>query len=188
MSNSENKRRINTCLVVTSIILICVAVVCLILFFTQGKTTVTGGYDGTAVQERLICESHITGYPLFTYDNSSSKVMKVTGTFQDDKLQSIALTYKLSYDSSDEIKKSESVNHGALGTLMQDEGLGVDAFQATYSKLKDGLQLSLYASGSEINDKALKYFMLEDLTSGSYSKDRITKIYASKGLDCQKNE
>ena len=111
--------------------------------------------------------------------------MKITATFNDGEMSSIALTYKLNYDTAEEIKKSESSNHGALNTLSQDEGLGPDAYEATYSKLKDGLQLSLYATGSEIDSRALKYFMLDSLTSTSYSQEKVAQAYASQGLKCE---
>ncbi|MBQ2695118.1 hypothetical protein IJG04_00555, partial [Candidatus Saccharibacteria bacterium] len=175
MENNNKKRDKNTWLIVVSILLVCIAVVCLILFLTQGQTTVTGGYDGLEAQEHLVCESKTTTYPLFSYDNSTSKSMKITATFRDDDLNSISLTYKLNYDDAEEIKKSEATNHGALNTTSQDEGLGPDAYEATYSKLKDGLQLSLYATGSEIDSRALKYFMLDSLTSTSYSQEKVAQ-------------
>ena len=183
--DKDKKRSINTWLIITSIAFICVAVVCLILFLTQGQTTVTGGYSGLEAQEHLVCESKTTTYPLFSYDNSNGKSMKITATFNDGEMSSIALTYKLNYDTAEEIKKSESSNHGALNTLSQDEGLGPDAYEATYSKLKDGLQLSLYATGSEIDRRSLKYFMLDSLTSTPYSQEKIAQAYANQGLKCE---
>lgn len=188
MDNNDKKHRRNTWLVIASIVLVCIAVVCLVLFLTQGQTTVTGNYDGTDTQEKIVCESKITAYPLFTYDSSNGKSMKITGTFQDKELKTISLTYKLNYDDTEQVKQSEAANHGALNTLSQNEGLGPDAYEATYSKLKDGLQLSLYASGSEIDNRALKYFMLEDLTSKPYTMDQIAKVYANKGLNCKKSD
>ena len=184
LENTKKAHWSKTALVAVSFILIVVAVVSLLLFLMHGETTVTGAYEGTEVQENLVCESKITAYPLFSYDHSSSKTLSVNAIFKAHKLTSISLLYKLNYNSQEEIEKSEAVNHGALNLLSQGEGLGPDAFAAKYSKLKDGMQLSLYASGSDINEKALKYFMLSDLTT-PYTQEKVAKVYAGQGLNCE---
>lgn len=178
----KTKSKIN--FATTGILLICAAVICLLISLMYGKTTVTNIYGDEEERENLICESHITAYPLFSYDNSDSKTLKINVIFEADKIASISLIYKLNYNNEAETKKSESVNHGSLNTLSQNEGLGPDAFEAKYSKLSDGLQLSLFASGEEITTKALKYFMLEGLTP-SYTKEGVKEIYASQGLNCE---
>jgi len=182
---AKKKYGSSTRLMIVSMLLICVAAVCILMFFMQGQTTISSGHDGTEVQERLACEAHTIAYPLFDYDNSDNKSIKINAVFVDDELNSISLIYKLYYGSSEEVNKSESVNHAALNIISQSEGLGPDVFEATYSKLRDGLQLSLYASKSEINDKTLKYFMLEDLDGISYSREKIMDVYANKGLKCK---
>lgn len=186
LENNRKKRDKNTWLIITSIILVCIAAFCLILFLIQGKTTVTDSYkSATETQGRLICESQTTTYPLFTYDSSTSKSMKITAIFKNNDLNSISLIYKLNYDNVEEITQSEASNHASLNLTTQKDGLGPDAYNATYGKLNDGLQLSLYATGGDIDDKALRYFMLENLTSVPYSKDKIAKIYTNQGLKCE---
>ena len=187
MENNKKPRNSKTALVIVGIIAICIAVVCILVFFMQGKTTVVGDYSGTKTQARLICESTTTSYPLFNYDNSTGKSMKITATFEDDELNTISLIYKLNYNDAEEIKKSESVNHAALGVRSQDDGLGPDAYEAKYSKLKDGLQLSLYASKDDIDSRALEYFLLNDLISTPYNQEKVAKIYAKQGLKCEAN-
>lgn len=171
--------------IIISLGLICVAAVCFIIFFLHGGTTVIENGSEDTTQERLICKSTTTAYPLFTYDNSNSKTMDITATFNNDELKSISLIYKLYYNDAELIAKSESVNHGALNTLSQNEGLGPDAFDAKFGKLKDSLQLSLYAAGSDINEKALKYFMLDSLNSKPYTQDKLMKVYTGQGFSCE---
>ena len=167
-----------------SIVLVCVSVVSILLFLMHGETTVTGVYDGAEVQYDLVCESGITAYPLFNYDNSYKKSLKINAIFKSNKISSISLIYKLFYDNQADIDKSESINHAALNLLSQGEGLGPDVYDAKFSKLTDGLQLSLYASGNNITEKALKYFMLSDLTA-PYTQEKTARVYANKGLDCE---
>lgn len=180
----NNKKKSNTWFIIVGILLILIAVIYLILFFLKGETVITGNYEGTEAQEHLICESNDTTYPLFNYDDSNSKSMKINTIFKNDELSSISLTYKLGYNSVEEIRQSEAFNHATLNTISQNEGLGPDAYNATYSKLKDGLQLSLYATSSDIDDKALKYFMLEDLNSKPYNQNEIINTYTKQGLKC----
>lgn len=188
MENNQKKHISKAWLVIAGTLLICVAVVCLLLFLMNGKTTITGENEGTKVQEKIVCTSNDTAYPLFSYDNSDQKSIEVTATFQDDELDSIALIYKLYYSDAEMIEKSESVNHGELNILSQDEGFGPDAFNATYGKLKDALQLSLFAKKDDLNNKAMKYFMLSKLNMTPYTQEKITKLYNEQGLDCEIRE
>ena len=183
MNNKSQK--LNAWPIVAGIILICAAAVCLLACFMQDKLTITGDYVGTIKAEQLVCESEVTLYPLFNYDNSVSKSIKINASFESNELSSISLIYKLNYNSTEEISKSEAINHGALNTLSQNEGLGPDAYGAKYSKLGDGLQLSLYAVKNDIDDRALKYFMLENIDSTSYSQEKIAVAYTNKGLKCK---
>lgn len=180
--NSNNK---GLWLLIAGIILICIAVVCIVLFLIKGQTTVTSSTDSTTT-EHLSCESHTTPYPLFEYDESDSKSLKVNATFENDSLSSISLIYKLTYQDEDKLKLSEAKNHYALNHISQGEGLGPDAYNAKYSKGQDSIQLSLYANKSEIESKTLKYFMLNKLTSTPYTQNQIIKAYAAQGLKCEK--
>lgn len=174
--------------VIISLGLICIAVVCFIIFFLHGGTTVIENGGGDTTQERLVCKSTSTAYPLFTYDNSNGKSMEISATFKDKELETISLIYKLFYDDTKLINESESFNHAALNTLSQDEGLGPDAFDAKFSKLKDSLQLSLYVNSSNINNKSLKYFMLDSLNNKPYTQDMLSKAYTKQGFTCEAQE
>lgn len=184
MENSKKKSRFRIDFVATGVLLIVVAVVCLLISLTNGKTTIVNTYDNAKGRDSVVCESNITTYPLFSYDNSDSKTIKINAVFDSDRLISISLVYKLKYSNQSEIRKSESVNHGALNISLQNEGFNPDAFEAKYSKLEDGLQLSLFASGDEISSKALKYFMLDGLTP-SYTQEDFRDIYVSQGFNCE---
>lgn len=182
----KEKKVSRTFLVIVGIILVCVAITCFVLFMINGETKIKSTQSKNKYLERLVCESDNTTYTLFSYDNSVSKNLKITMTFNEKKLDTISLIYKLKYDDIDEVGKSESINHGKFNTTSQEDGLGPDAFGAVFSKLKETLQLSLYASDSDIDSKALKYFMLDNLASASYNLEKITDVYANLGLNCNK--
>lgn len=185
MDNPKKKQNLTVILVIVGIALVCTAVVCLLLFLMQGETTITENDDGEQTAEKIICKSQEVSYPLFDYDNSDSKSMEVTATFRDDKLDSISLIYRLYYSDAKQIESSESINHAALNISSQGAGLGPDAYNAKYSKLKDSLQLSLYAEKDDINNKALPYFMLTKINVAPYTQDKVAKAYANQGFDCE---
>ena len=151
----------------------------------HGETIVTGSYGGTKLIKHLTCESYTTSYPLFNYDGSDSKSIRINASFEDDRLSSISLIYKLGYSNTEEIDKSEATNHAALNMSYQNDGLASDSYSAKYSKFKDGIQLSLYVTSDDIDNKALKYFILDGLTSVAYNREEIERIYIGKGLKCE---
>lgn len=182
---NNNKTGMSVWLVVVGILCACIAVVCLVIFLLHGETTTTGGYNEGGAQESLTCTSNEVPYPLFEYDESTGKKMEITALFKDGDLDSISLVYKLDYEDEEKVKKSEAINHVALNNSFHDNGLEADALNATYSKLSDGMQLSLYAEGSNLNAKTLKYFLLKNMFNKPYSRDKITKTYTSQGLNCE---
>jgi len=185
-AKSNNKK---LWLLIVGIVLVCVAIVCIVLFLIQGQTTVSGNFEGNDKAEYLTCESKITPYTLFNYDESDAKSLKVTATFSDDKLSGISLTYKLTYNDPEKLTLSEAKNHAAVNLKAQEEKLGADPYNAKYTKTEDTLQLTMTAEGEEITNKALKYFMLKSQSSGTpYTQDKVSKMYAEQGLKCEKHK
>ena len=184
----EDKKKVKKVgwLVPTSLVLIFVAIIAIIILLLNGETKITGEFEGQKNTEALICEGEETAYPIFKYDNANSKSLKINAVFEDEKLTSISLIYKLDYDTEEEMKKSESVNHVAMSDNFADDGMEFDDLNSKYSFLDNSLQFSLYGRGDELNQKSLRYFMLLNI----YDKDKLTKekaakTYNEKGLDCE---
>ena len=160
-------------LMLASVILIFVAIVIFLIAALNGKTVVTGEFDGNKVTETLVCESERVNYPFFKYDNSNSKSLKINAIFEDEKIGSISLFYKLNYSNEEMAKKSESVNHAAMSESFASDGMKFDDLNSKYSFLDNSLQMSLYAKNSELNEKSLRYFMLYNI----YEVGNLTKVH-----------
>lgn len=184
--NTNKKKSLKTIGIVGTIIL-CIIILLLVIFFCSGKTTTTGGDKDVTITNRINCTSNTVIYPFFDHDNSEANrpETKIDVIFKDSVLSSLSLIYKLHYSSADEITVSEAFNHAAMNISFSNKGLGPDALNATYNKLKDNLQFSIYASGSELEDSALEYFMLNPEDKANYNDEFIANYYINMGMNCQ---
>lgn len=186
-NNKSKKKKSNTGIIVCLIVFI-IAILGLILFFlTRGKTTTSGNYPDNVSDESLVCSGENIDYPFFTYDNAIKKTAEIKALFSNNELKSIALTYSLYYNDVQSITASEAHNHAAMNKSFGEIGLNkADAYNAKYAKMEDRMQMSLYASGSEIDDTALKYFFI-DTNHGETPNTvaDVKAVYEEKGLQCE---
>lgn len=168
---------------ITLVLMVAAIAVCVTLSM-QGKTKVTDNTAGPETSEALTCEVEGVVYPFFKYDESEKKTTKINAIFQDGVMSTISLIYSLYYNNSEQIVKSEAENHAALNLKMQNEGLGPDAFDANYAKLKDRLKLSLYAEAKKLNINTVKYFELDWVESGKYNMATVQANYEDRGFKC----
>lgn len=168
------------------LVLIFVIIIAIIINSLRGNTTYTGSFDDGKKTDTLVCQSDQVSYPIFNYDNSNSKSLKINAIFEDEKIGSISLFYKLNYSNGEMAKKSESVNHAAMSESFASDGMKFDDLNSKYSFLDNSLQISLYAKNSGLNEKSLRYFMLYNIYEvGNLTKEEMAKIYNNAGLDCE---
>lgn len=179
----KEKKNHSWIFVFIGVILILSAIALIILFLLNGSSKSIFGGSNVDVSDSLVCSSDEVSYPFFAYDNSKSKSMKINATFNDDKLDTIFLTYVLEYDDSEQADKSSTENHIALNKQFYDNSLNTDSFDAHFSAINNTMQMSLYAKAKEINDTSSKFFMLED-SNGSNKKELIVKSLNNHGLSC----
>ena len=187
MNEFSDKKSKNGLPIWTFLILILIfgAVLAILISGMSGQITVTGGGEDYTVSETIVCESETTAYPLFTFDNSDSKNLKINAFFEDDVLHSIALYYRLDYSDIDMAKKSESVNHGNMNLSFYDDGMETDDLNAKYSFIDNSLQMSIYIKSDEFGQKPFRYFMLNNIYNAEkLTKEKMAKIYNEAGLDC----
>ena len=164
-----------------------ISIVILLIFLMRGKTTVTGQYLDDVKNVSLSCEGVGLPYPIFTYDNSSQKKAKLNLIFSRDELKSISLVYNLSYSSLNSSTASKAHNHAAMNISFGKDGLNADNYSAVYSESETGLQMSLYATGSDLKSSVFKkYFFLEGDTIAN-SPDTYQRAYESRGFTCKTN-
>ena len=137
------------------------AVVAILLYLMHGNTVTTNDEMAPISNDALSCTSDKISYPIFTYDSSDRKELKVDLIFAGDKLRTIALSYTLYYGDENSITVSEAINHADMNLSFYSSGLGSDALNAKYSKLSDALRFGLYAHDSDMNRVTARYFMVK---------------------------
>lgn len=183
----QDFRKINWALW-AGMLLVIIAVVLLGWFFLKGETKVSGNWPEPETAQSVVCEAEGVLYPFFKYDNSDRKTMTVKAIFKNDALYSIALTNMLYYSDIAKIDLSESENHAAVNLKSQAEGLGADVMDSKYSKLDNGMKMSMYALAKDVTSEAAKYLMLDVAPeNGQYSLSLIKEIFTKKGFNCVEN-
>lgn len=185
-TNKTKKRIGSEVFVAIGMFLVIVAVVLLLAFFLRGQTTVSGENPDVKSTISLNCVSDDYKYDFFPYDNSDNKNLKIDIIFENEKVSSASLVYMLYYQNVESITESDAENHASMNINFSKDGLEADALNANFSKLSDGLKMSLYANIEDINDVTSKYFLLDYFDKG-YTIKNIQRIYESKGLICKSN-
>lgn len=185
MEENSSKKSSPNWLTIISPVLIFVALLAILLFFLNGETTMTGEFEGQKNPETLFCESNETAYSIFAFDESDSKSLKVNAVFEDEKLNSISLIYKLNYSDKDTLSFSEARNHAEVNEHFKADGMNPDSLSAKYGIMSDGMQFSIYAKDDDISNTTLKYFMIINNTStDQLTKEKLSKLYNKVGLNC----
>ena len=93
--------------------------------------------------------------------------------------------YKLDYSDQDTLSFSEARNRAAMNESFRNDGMKPDSLDAKYGIMSDGMQFSIYAKSSDINEKTLKYFMLDStIKTNQLSKEKLAKLYSNAELNC----
>lgn len=191
LNRAKKKRGLSSAAAIVGILLIVVAVVLLlILFLLQGKTTTTDSQNGIESLKTVTCEAEGLDYPFFAYGNADKEETVVKAIFDsNDKLSMLALTQTLYYGDSEMMQRSETENNGAMDVAFSQNGLEMGALDAKYSKILGAFKMSIYADKGKINGRSLKFFLLDELNySDNSSQQKVSQIYADKGLKCLVNE
>ncbi len=131
----------------------------------------------------LTCTADDFLYPFLVFDNTNKKDFKVVATFDGDKIKSVSLQQMLYYDDLDLTKQSEGENHAAMNLSFSENGLGADALEANYAKLRDGIKISFYGTYEKDGETGMKYFLLNKVKELSY--ENVKQEYEKLGMDCE---
>ena len=169
-------------------LLLVVAVVLILMFLMQGSSSSTDNGGTSETVESLSCEGEKADYPYFKHaDGVDKKSTKVNATFNNDKLNTISFTYKISYNdknkSHDELERVRTENYFDVTKEFEDSGLTVEALGIRFSTLDDGVQMSLYTDSKGLSNLSSKFFLL-DSANGSYKISNLKKLYENMGMKC----
>lgn len=190
----ENRKKGNKrwIFVLVGSLLLVTAVVLILLYFMQGSSTTTDNGGTSEVVESLSCEGVKGDYPFFKHvDGVDEKSTKVNAIFNNDKLNTISFTYKITYKDKNkdhkEIKQVSDNNMFDMTEDFQESGLSADALEMRFSTLTNGIQMSLYTDSKGLSNISSKYFLL-DSANGSYKINNVKKIYENMGMKCTANK
>ena len=184
---SHKKSARNWILILIGVILVATAAVLSVLSLLNGSTTTTNTGANIETTKSITCESNDIPYPPAAKINPPNQSIKINATFDNNKLDTISLTYRIKYPDESTAKQSTTNLHIAINQNFQEDSLGTDALNAKYSTIENTTQLSLYAKSKSITGMSAKYFLL-DTTSDIFKQDHLTKIYSDKGLNCIVNK
>jgi hypothetical protein len=160
MENTDANKRKTGWLLPVGISFVVLIVVAVILFMMQGKTTIVGDTPGAEKSKAITCTIENAVYPFFEYTEADKKLTTVKVIFTKDNVDSISLTYRMSYEDEEALKRSEALNHSAMNNSFGSL-LGPDALRVSYSTANKVFQMTLYATKSELNENSRKYFLME---------------------------
>lgn len=186
-SPMKNHRRIDKKgrLYVVGLMFILVAIVLMVVFFLNGETWVNGSWEGIKVTETVTCESDAVAYPIFSYNNADGRLLRIVATFTNKTLDNISLMYQLKYSNTTLAEKSDAENQAAMNISFGNNGFHAYAFNTKFSNINGVFQMTLYAKSEELNDNALKYFLLDDLQdAGRITQDSVMEVHAGNGFNC----
>lgn len=180
---TDNKIKKRNVMFFSGLFLALIAIVLVFLFIFNGTTTfVSGGVD-VENEISVSCTGNDYSYPFFTFDSSSGRDIKINALFDGEKLETIMLTYSMTYPNSSLAEESRNINHAAMNDAFRKDSLSSDYFDARYSLFDNTFQLTLYARKNMLNGITSKYFLLGE-TRGTLKKDTVTKALNNSGLDC----
>lgn len=185
-TGKSKKKKISITKSVIASVLLTAAAAIVIFLLSQGSVTTTGQYPDNVSDEALTCTGENITYPHFAYDNAAKKTVEINALFAKGELKSIALTYSLYYNDASSITASEAHNHAAMNKSFAANGLGkADAYNAKYARMTDRMQLNLYATTSDFDGVAMKYFLLDNDALEPTTISDYQKAYEAKGLNCK---
>lgn len=165
--------------ILIGVILIVVFIIWLLM---QGGVKTTGSYPEDETPETLKCVGKNIPYKFFLKDVPSNAEIKVNAIFTKSKIDSISLVHRTTYDNEDNARVNSNIHEGDMNRNFQNEGMGPYALNASYALEKNVAQMSIYAKSSELSDKSIKYFMLDNLPD---NLNGYKRGYTAQGFTCE---
>ena len=165
--SNDTTRKITYAII--GVLFIVVAVVLVILFLLNGSTTISDTTKTDIVTSSLSCEASDVDYPIFSYNESDKKDLKINMVFGEKKLDTLSLIYRMYFSDENKIESSEATNRASMNESFNKDGMSPDSFGATYAVLNDSFQMTLNAEKRQIDGLSSKYFLLDE--ASNYSKD-----------------
>lgn len=182
------KRRNDVIIAVTASLLILVAIILAMVFFTRGKTQVTGDWTASETTSSFTCEAKNIEYPVLSYGQPSNTFVRINAKYNDDgPVSSISILYTATYANEEVAIMSYNHNGANLNTSFAKFGLQANAFSNHLSQYGNQLSLSMYSEADALtNQTAEAFFLLKDSSLKSQF-NMVVRGYRAQGFDCDLN-
>lgn len=148
----------------------------------KGGVKTTGEYPNDASPQSLECVKKDVAYKFFAHDEPANSEIKITAIFAKSKIDSISLVHRTTYDTSDYAKKMSDGNQGDMNTSFYGSDMEAYSLNATYTVDEKTAQMALYTTASGLNDKSIKYFLLDSVPENLTGYKRG---YIAQGFTCE---
>lgn len=178
-TNRKARKNWYTLVLFVGVILLIVFILWLLM---KGDVKTTGEYPDDTSPQSLECVKKDITYRFFTHDDASNSEIKITALFAKSKIDSISLIHKTTYATKEDAKTMSDGHQGDMNTNFYGSSMPAYALNATYSQDDKTAQMALYAKSSELNDKSIKYFMLDSVPENLTGYKRG---YLAQGFACE---
>lgn len=190
MEKESKQRKMTTNMFIISLTLTLIAIVLFIVFNLKGEEKTSGDFVDIESAVSVTCEAEGVDYPLFDSSGATEKRITTKMVADGATIHDISLVNELYFGSEEAVIESRDRNHFSLNKSFEIDVLEPDEYDAMYSTFDDHYKVSLFASSGDINNKALKYFMLDELdkSDDGYSYSDAIDIYEKYGFKCKENK
>ena len=102
----------------------------------------------------------------------------------EEKIKSLSLLYTMYFNSEKEVRDAENISNAELGKALAAAGFYTTDFDNKFSKYDDRMTVSLYSTGSRINEFSAPFFMLKTENGVPTSLKEFKTNYESSGFSC----
>ena len=165
--------------------LLIIAIILILWFFLHGEIKTTGTWNGTETSKSISCIANDIPYPLYGDDNPTGSQTKINIIFNGDRPTSISLVRVATYPDSETARRHSATHSFTITDNIAKAGIKDNAITTNLDYENNSAQMTLYTTGSNINNKSAKFFLLNSLPNkiGDY-----TKKYTEQGFLCETTE
>ena len=185
-TDSDKKNSKIITLEMFGVVFVIIAVIFAIWFFLNGEKIVSGGFPEVIRLNTLDCKiQNESVYKILGEEKTDSRSLEIKAIYNEQELNSIALTYILYYGDTRSIDIMTPQLKVALDKSFEKDNLSPSALSSNWSSFKNGLELNLYATRSEITDNSAKYFLLDFGVKNPLTLDSMKDAYEKNGFLCK---
>ena len=168
-----------------------IAIIIVLAFLFNGKTTSKNEAKKPAEETSLICSASGINNGIFSTDNAISAEYEINLVFADDELKNLTYTFTGTYDNHATAEAAELRAHADFNIRLGELGLREDEFSSTtFSVIDNQLILTNFATKNEISVESASMLLIDiDKDSADpaipSTLSELKENYTSRGFICR---